>query len=162
MVSITHNLLHKSQPSYLTQAYLYQTHWQNAIIRSPLSFSLFRHSHPSSNSPIALSETLCASLELSSHQSQVFLSTNSYTILSNISSIQHTVSFTQSLPLPPQNQPLLSFIPLLNSPPSSPIYGFQQVSSAPLIHVCAPENTPTPLVLWGLHKAFIYLLTLAN
>ena len=46
----------------------------------------------------------------------------------------------------------------LNSPPSSPIHGFQPVSSAPLVPEWAPENTPTLLVLRG-YKAFIYLLT---
>ena len=46
----------------------------------------------------------------------------------------------------------------ITEPPSSPIYGFQPVSSAPLVHEWAPENTPTPLVLRGLYKAFIYLL----
>ena len=56
ILSITHNLLHKSQPSYIA----------SLSISNPLpkldhpmtSVSLFRHTHPRSNSPIALSKTL--------------------------------------------------------------------------------------------------------
>ena len=94
------SLLHISQPSYLRKlTYIKLLAKRDHQITS---VSLFRQSRPSSNSPIALSETLFASLELSFHQSQVFLSTNSYTLLSHTSSIQHIVSFTQSVPLPSQ------------------------------------------------------------
>ena len=82
-----------------SQAYLYQTHWQNSIIRSPLSLSFATHVQAQILRSL-FPKRFSASLELSSQQSQVFLSTNSYTILSNTSSIQHTVSFTQSVPLP--------------------------------------------------------------
>ena len=87
-----------------SQAYLYQTHWQHSIIRSPLSISSATHIQAQILRSL-FPKSFSASLELSSYESQVFLSTNSYTILSYTSSIQHTVSFTQSIPLPPQNTP---------------------------------------------------------
>ena len=115
----------------------------NSIFRSHLS--LFSATHIQSQILRShFSKRFSASLELSSHQSQVFLSTNSYTHLSNTSSIKHTVSFTQSVPLPPQNTPNLPFIPPLNSTPSSSIYGFQPVSFAPLVtRVSSREYTDT-------------------
>ena len=92
-----------------------------------------------------------ASLELSSHQSQLFLSTHSYSVLADTSSIQQTVSFTQSVPLLPQNTPLLSFILPLNLPPSAPIYGFQPVSSAQLVtRVRTREYTNTIGLTWAI------------
>ena len=131
IVSITHNRLHKSQPSYLRKLiYIKPT----GKTRSSDHLSLSSATHIQAQVLRSLfPKRFSASLELSFHQSQVFLSTNSYTILSNTFSIHHTVSFTQSDPLPPQITPILSFIARLNSPPSSPIYGFQPVSSAPLV-----------------------------
>ena len=127
----------------LSQAYLYQTNWQNSIIRSLLSLSSSTHIQAQILRSL-FPKRFFASLELSFHQSQVIFSTNSYTILFITSSIQHTVSFTQSVPLPSQNTPILSFIPPLNSPRSSPIYGFQSISSASLVtRVSTREYTNT-------------------
>ena len=71
IVSIIHNLLHKSQPSYLRK-YLYQSHWQNSIIRSPLS--LFSATHIQAQILRSLfPQRFSASMELFSHQSQVSL-----------------------------------------------------------------------------------------
>ena len=69
-----------------SQAYLYQNHWQNSIIRSPLSLSSATHIQ-TQNLRSLFPKRFSASLELSSHQTQVFLSTNSYMILFNTSSI---------------------------------------------------------------------------
>ena len=57
IVSSTHNLLHKSKPSYLRKL-IYVKPTGKTRSSDHLCLSLFRHSHPSSNSPIALSETL--------------------------------------------------------------------------------------------------------
>ena len=65
----------------------------------------------------------------------------------------------QSVPLPPQNTPILSFIPHLNSPHSSPIYGFQPVSSAPLVTRVRTREYTNTIGFTRLYRAFIYLLT---
>ena len=109
IVSIIHNLLHKSQPSYLRKAYLYQTYWQIPIIRSPLSLSSVTHIQ--AQILLSLIPKRCSvSLELSSHQSQVF-SQQTPTPPSPTPLSFNTLSFTQSVPLSPQNTPILSFIP---------------------------------------------------
>ena len=135
-------ILHHSQPSYLRKLISIKTPGK---IRSSDHLCLSSATHIQAQILQSLfPKRFFTSLQLSSHQSQVFLSINCYTILFNTSSIQHTVSFTQSVPLPPQNTPILSFIPHLNSPPSSPIYDFQPVSSIPLVtRVSTREYTNT-------------------
>ena len=112
IVSITDNLLHKSLSSYLRKLiYIKPTGKTGSsdhlcLSLPPLTFKLTQ------NHRSLFPKRFSASLELSFHHYQVFLLTNSNTILSNTSSIQHTVFFTQSVPLPPQNTHILSFIPL--------------------------------------------------
>ena len=124
------------------------------------SVSLFHHSHPSSNFLIALSKTLLSVFgtlfpPISGLSLNKFLHHPLQHLFHSTHCLFHAV---RSSPASKHTSSL--FHTPLNSPPSSPIYSFQPVSSAPLVHEWAPENTPTPLVLRGLYKVFIYLLTL--
>ena len=163
--SVQNSLHYPQSPSKIStqlssQAYLYQTHWQNSIIRSPLSPSSVTHIQAQILRTLFL-KRFFASLELSSHQSQIFLSTNFHTILFNSSSIQHTVSFTLSVPLPPQNTPILFLIPLNFTTFLTHLQFLTRLLRTARITSEHPRNTPTPLVLRGyIKRLFTYLLYL--
>ena len=142
IVSITHNLLHKYQPKYLRKhIYIKRT----GKIRSsdhlclslpPLTSKLKFSNRSFQNASPRLRNSLLTNLRSFSQQ----ISTPS----SQTPLPFNTLSLSRSQFLSRLKTYLFSLSYTLNSPPSSPIYGFQPVSSAPLLtRVSTREYTNT-------------------
>ena len=157
IVSITHNLLHKSQPSYLSKLiYIKPTGKTRSSdhlclsltpLTSKLKFSdqSLRNASPRlwtlfpPSSGLSLNKFLHHPLQHPFHSTHYL-----FHAVSSSPASKHTYSL---------------FHTPLNSPPSSPIYGFQPVSSAKVVTRMSTREYTNTIGFTGLYKALIYLLT---